>query len=173
MLDYRQLAVACHFGSASRADLESFIQSTVEGGNEYDDRLFEAQANDLGVARAKMLEFIAVSFPDFQITTDEGIRSCRVELKRQIGRLLDQQITPFSFCRFFNSMEDELVINSNLSPDEVAFLGDLYNACDWCDPTWTLENSPYLAEESARVASEIALTRRRSQPLIPGESKAI
>ncbi len=52
-------------------------------------------------------------------------------------------------------MESALVIDSDLSPDEVAFLGDLYNACDWCDDTWTLENAPYLAEESARVASKI------------------
>ena len=102
MLDYRQLAVACHFGSASKADIESFIQSVVDSGEEYDSRIFEAHANDLRVARTKILEFIAVSFPDFQVTTDEALGPCRAELKRQIGLLLDGEITPYSFCRFFS-----------------------------------------------------------------------
>ena len=74
MRDYRQLAVACHFGSASKADIESFILSIVEGGSEYDSRLFEAHANDLRVARTKMLEFIGVSFPDFRVDTSEGLK---------------------------------------------------------------------------------------------------
>jgi hypothetical protein len=155
MLCHQQLYVACHFGSASKEDIESFIQSVVDGGDEYDSRLFEAHANDVRVARTKMIEFIEASFPVFCIDSDEGLRTSRAELKRQIRLLLDRQITPSTFCSFFNSMESALVIDSDLSPDEAAFLGDLYNACDWCDDTWTLENAPYLAEEGARVASKI------------------
>ncbi len=155
MLDHRQLAVACRFGSASKADIESYIQSVVEGGGEYDSRLFDAYANDLTVARTKMLEFIGVSFPDFRIDTDEGLETCKAELKRQIGLLLRKAVSPDCFCHFFNSLEWELVIKRDLSSEEVAFLGDLYNACDWCDDTWTLENAPYLAKEAVRVASEI------------------
>ncbi len=102
-----------------------------------------------------MLEFMAVSFPDFQIGTEEDLEPCKAELKRQIGLLLDRQITPSNFCKFFNSMEVHLISDSEFTPDEVAFLGNLYNCCDWCDDTWTLENSPHLAEEGARVASEI------------------
>ncbi|MEM9079101.1 MAG: hypothetical protein AAGC74_00225 [Verrucomicrobiota bacterium] len=155
MLDYQQLAVACHFGSASKADIEVYIQSVVESGAEYDNRIFEAYANDLGVARVKLLEFIAVSYPDFQIKTAQCLGPCRAELKRQIGLLLDEVITPSSFCEFFNAMEMQLVIDSEFAPDEVAFLGDLYNCCDWCDDTWTLENSRHLAEEGSRIVSEI------------------
>ena len=154
MTDYQQLAVACRFGSASKADIESFIQSIVEGGGEYDNRLFEAHADDLRLARAKTLEFIDLSFPGFQLTTTEGLQLCRRELRKQIGLLLDRQITPPMFCGFFNSMESMLVVDSDLPPYEVAFLGDLYNACDWCEDDWTLENSHYLAEEAARIASE-------------------
>ena len=155
MLGHRQLYVACHFGSASKADIESFVQSTVEGGDEYDSRLFEAHANDLRVAHKKMIEFIDASCPEFRINSDEGLLICRAELKRQIRLLLDRQVTPSSFCRFFNSMESELVIGFDLDPGDVAFLGNLFNACDWCDDTWTLENAPYLVEESAHVASRI------------------
>jgi hypothetical protein len=102
-----------------------------------------------------MIEFIDASFPEFRIDSVEGLAACRAELKRQSGLLLDRQITPATFCQFFNSMESELVISSDLSADEVAFLGDLFNACDWCDETWTLESAPYLAEEASRVASRI------------------
>ena len=155
MLNHRQLSVACHFGSAAKVDIESFIQAVVEGDDEYDTRLFQAHANDLRVARLKMLEFIDASFPEFSIDSVEGLAACRAELKRQSGLLLDRQITPNTFCQFFNSMESELVISLDLSADEVAFLGDLFNACDWCDETWTLESAPYLAEEATRVASRI------------------
>lgn len=155
MLDHRQLYVACHFGSASKTDIDSFIQSIVNGGDEYDSRLFQAYTDDLRVARAKMLEFIDAAFPEFRVDSDEGLAFCRAELKRQIGLLLDRRITPSSFCQFFNSMEDKLVISSDLSTDEVGFMGDLFNACDWCDDTWTLESAPYLAEEASRVASRI------------------
>ena len=155
MLDYQQLAVACHFGSASKMDINSYIRSVIESDEEYDNRIFEAHSNDLEVARAKILEFIAVSFPDFQVNTKEALGACRAELKRQIGLLLDGKIMPYSFCRFFNSMEVLLITDSELAPDDVDFLGDLYNCCDWCDDTWTVENSPHLAEEVARVASEI------------------
>ena len=155
MLDYRQLSVACHFGSASKDDIEAFIQSFVDSGEDYDSRIFDAHASEVRVAQTKILEFMALSFPDLLIGTEECIEACKAELKRQIGLLLDGQITPLNFCRFFNSMEVQLVTDSKFLPDEVAFLGDLYNCCDWCDETWTLENSPHLAEESARVASNI------------------
>jgi hypothetical protein len=155
MLDHRQLSVACHFGSASKTDIESFIQAVVGSGVEYDSRLFQAHANDLRVARLKMLEFIDASFPEFCIDSVEGLAACRAELKRQIALLLDRQITPATFCQFFCSLEDKLVIAKDLSGEEVAFLGDLFNACDWCDDTWTLESAPFLAGEACRVASRI------------------
>ena len=155
MLSHQQLYVACHYGSATKVDIESFIQFTIESGVEYDSRLFEAHGNDLHVARTKMSEFIGASFPEFRIESDEGLLTCEAELKRQIRSLLDRQITPSSFCRFFNSMENELLIHLDLPPSGVPYLGVLFNACDWCDDTWTLENAPYLAEESARVLSKI------------------
>ena len=154
MLDYRHLAVACYFDSASTAEIEAFIQSVVEGDREYDSCLFEAYSKDVRIARAKMFEFIHVSFPDFSIDSEEGIKSCEAELKRQVGLLLSREIKPVCFCQFFNSLESALVVDRDLPPEKVSFLGDLYNACDWCDDSWTLESAPYLAEEAARVASK-------------------
>jgi len=31
------------------------------------------------------------------------------------------------------------------------WLGDLWNACDWCDESWSLSNSPHLKEEADKV----------------------
>lgn len=155
MLDHRQLYVACYFGSASRSDIEAFIQSKVVIFDEYNSRWFDVHANGLRVAQTTMIELIEAAFPEFSIYSDEGLLSCRAELKRQIRLLLDGEITPSTFCSFFNSMESALVVESELSAGDVDFLGDLYNACDWCDGSWTLENSPHLAGEAARVALRI------------------
>ena len=112
MLDYRQFAVACHFGSVSKADIEAYIQSVIESDEEYENRIFEAHANDLSVTQVKMLEVIGFSFPNFDINTDDYFVPCRSELKKQLGLLLDRKITPLDFCIFFNSMEMELMIDS-------------------------------------------------------------
>ena len=162
MRDYRQLAVACHFGSASKTDIEEFITSTVEACDDYSNQLFDAYSNNLEIARSKMLAFIAVSFPDFDVLSGEGLEFCRAELKRQIELLLEQKITAFDFCKFFNSMEINLVVDSSFSPDELAFLGDLYNACDWSEESWTLDNTPYLAKEAASVIANIGWSEQGS-----------
>ena len=155
MTDYRQLAVACHYGSVSKPDIDAFIQSIVDGEDEYDGRLFEAYTNDLSAAQKKIFEFIEISHPGFQLKADGFLLACRAELRRQIALLLDGKITPVVFCRFFNSMEIDLITDHSFSSDDLGFLGDLYNACDYCDDRWTLQNTPYLAEECTRVSDEI------------------
>lgn len=35
-------------------------------------------------------------------------------------------------------------------------MGDLWNNCDWCDDSWTHENSPSLVEEVRKVAAFLA-----------------
>lgn len=151
ILDYKQLAVACHFGSASKTDIESFIRATSENGTDFDSRLFDAYQTDITVARTRMLDFISISYPEFQLLSEAGLIACRAELKRQIDLLLASEISPANFCTFFNSMELELVVNSDLPTDAVEFLGNLYHACDWCDESWTLANSVYLVEEAERM----------------------
>ena len=164
MFNYRQLAIACHFGSASRVDIDTYIESVVLSGKDYDSRIFEAHARDLKVAQAKILAFITVSFPEFEINSEDLLELCKSELKRQIGLLLDKKITPSSFCEFFNLMESKLVFDSEFASDELTFMGDLYNCCDWCDDTWTHDNSRHLTAEGIRVIAGIDNAEQGAAP---------
>lgn len=35
------------------------------------------------------------------------------------------------------------------------WMGNLYNACDWCDETWTLEDNPHLLIEVEKQIQNI------------------
>jgi len=160
MLNYQQLAVACCFYSASISDIEAYIASVVESGEEYDNRIFEAYSNDVRIAWEKILDFIAYTYPDYDVYSEQGVEPCKAELKRQIHLLLDKKITPHSFCLFFNAMEMPFAIDLGF---EMPFFGNLYNCCDWSDDSWTLENSPHLVEECIHVLSIIDKDQRKPE----------
>ena len=70
-----------------------------------------------------------------------------------LGVLVDYKkcnLSPFKLCKIFSNLEcgflgapRELKANIAYYPE---WIGDLYDACDWCDETWTIENSPHLMD---------------------------
>lgn len=66
--------------------------------------------------------------------------------KYQVG-----EIRPFELCKIFNNIEAGFMgATRNFDPEIVyypSWLGDLYDAFDWCDEIWTHDNSPHLLIE--------------------------
>ena len=64
---------------------------------------------------------------------------------------LDNQILPLSICNLIMDIEVAFLSASRGLPENIAdypeWLGSLWNACDWCDESWTFENSPHLETE--------------------------
>lgn len=62
----------------------------------------------------------------------------------------DGNVTPFRLCTIFSSLEAGFIgAPRNLAKSITYYpewIGALYDACDWCDEAWTIENTPHLGE---------------------------
>ncbi|WP_228133118.1 hypothetical protein [Alkanindiges illinoisensis] len=72
---------------------------------------------------------------------------------------LTGKIKPSDLCRIFSNIEiGFLDAPRNLSIDVLYYpewIGSLYDACDWCDETWTIENMPHLLTAAKQQISLI------------------
>jgi hypothetical protein len=74
-----------------------------------------------------------------------------LKIAREIKRLLNRVIPPFQFCKIVNSLDASLS-DSGRYPK---WLGELWNACDWCDESWTLENQKHLKDTAERLLTTL------------------
>jgi len=161
MRDLAELGVACTFDVATKDEIESWINQTAATVDEVDPEIFEIFSKCVQVSRSKFETHFRKLRPDFRIDSEEGKKACITVLRRQIKKLHSQDITPFEFCRFIGNLENYYMDNGAKVEGKIAypeFIGDLWNACDWCDESWTLDNSEYLNSESRRVAETLAKT---------------
>jgi len=70
-----------------------------------------------------------------------------------LGILVDYKngnLSPLKLCTIFNNLESGFLDAPRGLKNNIAYypewIGDLYDACDWCDETWTIENSPHLID---------------------------
>ncbi|MEX1366676.1 MAG: hypothetical protein AB1Z98_26355 [Nannocystaceae bacterium] len=156
--DVTQLGVACIFDAATHKEIESWVYTAAAEG-ELDPDVFGILSRDVRTSRARFERYFRKVRPGFRIDSDEGIRACKTLLKQQIDRLHAEQIAPYAFCRFICALEAYYLDNASEIDGAIPypdFLGDLWNACDWCDESWTLDNAEDLRDESARIAQTLA-----------------
>ncbi|WP_180124369.1 hypothetical protein [Acinetobacter sp. YH12097] len=59
-------------------------------------------------------------------------------------------LNPLKLCKIFSNLEKGFLDAPRGLENNIAYypewIGDLYDACDWCDETWTIENSPHLID---------------------------
>lgn len=156
--DLVKLGVACLLGIATKEEIDSVVSGLTEGHDPVDPEVFEIFSKDPQQSRSRFVDYFRKLRPDFAIDSDEGVSACKELLVKQIERLHCRDITPFDFCNFVQVLEACYLDNAARTEGDVAypdFLGDLWNVCDWCDESWTLENAESLRRESKRVAAEI------------------
>lgn len=109
--------------------------------------------------------------PEFKVRSREGEAIARNLLCGLAVRYLTRQIRPRELCRLVTPIEDAY--------DFPAWLGDLYNVCDWVEPETTIEDVAHLtsavaalhAAEEERVWSR--LERWLTSVLLRHMSKAV
>lgn len=86
--------------------------------------------------------------PEFTVRSREGEAIARNLLCGLAVRYLTRQIRPYELCRLVTPIEDAY--------DFPAWLGDLYNACDWTEPETTIDEVAHLTSAVAtfRAAEE-------------------
>lgn len=59
-------------------------------------------------------------------------------------------LSPLKLCTIFSNLESGFLDAPRGLKNSIAYypewIGDLYDACDWCDETWTIENSLHLID---------------------------
>ena len=84
-------------------------------------------------------------------------------LKRALEEFGARKISVQALCRLvetldgtFNIYLSGLPIPESVQESDEWWMGDLWNKCDWCDGSWTYENSPALVAEARRVAAMLS-----------------
>ena len=88
-------------------------------------------------------------------------------LKKALTLFLSKDISVQELCRLVSSLDTTFVVGPpketgiydpppiSLCPD-IPWLGNLWNCCDWCDDSWTFDNSSHLVAEAQRVLAMLA-----------------
>lgn len=140
-------------GVGNRNDLEAWAESELrENENPHPDvcELF-------GISDEKSEKYllrISKDINGFEPVSDEGEKLAIIILNEYCQKFIDQEITPYKFCRLVQRLDAAFVDFRELSDNEFEYppwLGDLWNCCDWCDGSWTNDNSPHLVKEAKVV----------------------
>ena len=139
-------------GVGSMSDLENWAESELRKDNPHPDacELFglsteEAQKRSIALAE-EILGFKPVS--------EQGEKLAKELLVGYCEKLIKKEITPMKFCllvQLFDANYLGLRTLGDGSLEYPAWLGNLWNNCDWCDESWSLSSSPHLLEEAKKV----------------------
>jgi hypothetical protein len=88
-------------------------------------------------------ELIERHFSEFSIQSSEGGRLARGILRRRCEHYIQGHLTPYELCLVVSPIEQHF--------DYPTWLGNLYNACDWVEPSTRREEVPHLLEEAKRA----------------------
>lgn len=81
-----------------------------------------------------------------------------VALERALRRYLARETSPSALCRLVEVL-DTTFLDEPSPPNLDRWMGNLWNSCDWCDATWTFENTPNLEAEAKAVLARLESAR--------------
>lgn len=109
--------------------------------------------------KASLFELIQATDPSFSVDCVEAEVLAAHYFLNILARYQFGEIRPFELCRIFNNIEIGFMGAARNLPVNIAYyptwMGNLYNACDWCDETWTLEDNPHLLIEVEKQIQNI------------------
>lgn len=115
----------------------------------------------------ELLLKIAKDVNGFKPTTWDAAPFAAAALKKALELFLAQKMSVQTLCQLVDLLDATFVIGlplasqseenpSKFSSQKTSWLGNLYNCCDWCDASWTMDNSPHLVAEAQRVLGVLA-----------------
>jgi len=153
MITKEYIAFSFLFDVVDPAEIEDWKQRQIDADQSCSVETYKLKAFDHSDTRAFFVDCLQPSGEDHWLAKDYELVLERL-LQRTIARLLNGELEPLRFCEFFGSLEAYCVDNGPETAGQLYypnFVGDLYNACDWCDESWTLDNSDQLREEATQV----------------------
>jgi hypothetical protein len=147
--ELKRLAVLYWLGLSDPQAKDAWTMVEYETNPDPDDHLHELLIND-PQTRGRILNF-ARSRLAFEPVSEEGIEYAKLVLQSEIQKFLNREKSAAAFCSFINHLDAQYV-GEFYYP---TWLGELWNCCDYCDDTWTLESSPHLAQKALEVLRQL------------------
>lgn len=97
------------------------------------------RAERLSEAGVLLRQYVLALDPDFSIKKYASAQFGKALFKQKLEQYLAKQCAPWEICNMVGAMEHAY--------DYPAWLGDMWNACDWVEPTHTHETFSHLRWE--------------------------
>lgn len=139
-------------GAGIKSDLEDWAVSELRKDEPHPDACELFGLTDDGAEKESIR--LAEEILDFKPVSEKGAEWAKEMLVEYCEKLLKEEITPVKFCGLVQLFDANFLGIRTLEDGSLeypAWLGDLWNNCDWCDESWSLENSPQLVKEAKKV----------------------
>lgn len=147
-----EILIELWFGHLNLSQIHQWAADYIhEHGAKFDDEYFKILDSDLLESEALLLALAKKIDSNFSKDSLSVEYFSAQYLLKALREYLNNQINPLILCNMITTIEATFQGASRNLPEGVVYypewLGDLWNACDWCDESWTFENSPQLEAE--------------------------
>ena len=108
----------------------------------------------------QLLSEIAFGRLGFAPASTDGESFAKAILASSLRQFLAREISPHELCQLVWAIDNKYLDASPREGQSVAYypqwLGDLWNACDWCDETWGYSSAPQLVSKAQAVLNSLA-----------------
>ena len=152
--ELKRLAVLYWLGLSDPQAKDAWTMAEYETSSDPDHNLHELLIND-PQTEDRLLN-LAKSLLAFEPASKEGIEYAKLVLHSELHKFLNREVSAEAICSLVNRIDLQYL---DAIPRENEFyyptwIGDLWNCCEYCDDTWTLESSPHLVKEALAVLSQ-------------------
>ncbi|AZP12551.1 hypothetical protein [Undibacterium parvum] len=110
-----------------------------------------------------LLLSMASDINGFKLESWEAEPFAMSAFKKALDAFFSRSMPVQTFCKLVEKLDATYNIGlagvpkpESLQSHEEWWLGNLWNCCDWCDESWTMENSSPLLAEAQRVSKVLA-----------------
>ncbi|MCP3921961.1 MAG: hypothetical protein GY714_05170 [Desulfobacterales bacterium] len=131
-------------------DILEYVNSKIEIGEIFAKEVYQMLSD---VKKNSTSILISVSLFDGYNSYLRSIEGEKVAAQIVIDKskeLLDEKIRSIDFCKIIWFFDANYIDARPMEPGYAYYpewLGELWNACDWCDETWTYNDSSYIREQ--------------------------
>ncbi|QTN26431.1 hypothetical protein HZ993_13920 [Rhodoferax sp. AJA081-3] len=163
--DLNRLAVELHYGVGELSEVMAWAGIANAATGEVHSLVWDVLTVDDVSVVTRLLAEIAWDLNKFRPNSKEALPFAIGSLRKALRQFLVRERTVQSLCELVSDLDTIYVLgvlqndgftNAPTSHVSPSWLGDLWNCCDWCDATWSYENSQPLVEEARRVLEMLA-----------------
>lgn len=155
--ELRRLATLYWLGLTDSAAVDSWVLAEYEHNANPDPSLSRLLSHDNDAEH--LLCRFAQSQLAFVPASNSGVEVAQSLLVTYLRRFLNKEIQPHALCSLVNAIDGQFLGALPTVDPGVAYypawLGDLWNCCEYCDIKWTFESEPYLVQESQKVLAQL------------------